>query len=209
MGVLSVGDGAKAEGDEVGDERVGVGARRDRRERPDERLAERADERRGGEVRVLGGQLAGGDAGAQDRREVLDVGPAEREALGLDGRIDRLREQRPRLAAGTQRAAGEGLDRRAQGRRRTVAVGGDGRRPGRVDLALGDPAEDLGEELGLRGEVAVDGAGGDPGARGDRRDLRLPVAAAGDQLPRGGDDALAGGGTLCLRALGRPVRHRA
>jgi hypothetical protein len=59
MGGLPVGDGAQAEGDEVGDQRVGVAARGDRRERPDERLAQRAG-------------LAAGAQGAA--RERLDRG---------------------------------------------------------------------------------------------------------------------------------------
>ena len=64
MGLL--GDGAQAEGDEVGDERVGVDIVRDGGKGADERLAERADEGGGGELDVLGRQLAGGDAVAQD-----------------------------------------------------------------------------------------------------------------------------------------------
>ena len=55
--------------------------------------------------------------------------------------------------------------------------------------------------------MAVDGAGGDPGARGDRRDLRLAVAAVGDQRARGVDDPLARGGALGLGALGGAVGH--
>ena len=63
-------------------------------------------------------------------------------------------------------------------------------------------AEDLGEEVGLGGEVAVDGAGRDPGPLGDGRDRRLGVAAVGDQLTGGGDDALA---RRALRASVRSV----
>ena len=105
-----VGDGAQAEGDELGDEDVGVALRGDRREWPDERLAERADERGADEVRILVGKLAARDPVGEDRREVRGVGAAEDEALGLDGRVDRLGEQRPGLAAGSERAAGERLD---------------------------------------------------------------------------------------------------
>ena len=96
--------------------------------------------------------------------ERVAVGAAEDQALGLDGRVDRLGDQRPGEAAAAQGAAGEGLDRGGDplGRRgRRVGRRGDDR----VDLVLGGVAEDLGEQLGLGGEVAVDGAGGDPGPR--------------------------------------------
>jgi hypothetical protein len=69
---------------------------------------------------------------------------------------------------------------------------------------LGGLAKDLGEELGFGGEVAIDGAGGDVGLRGDRGDLRLGVAAAGDQPPGRGDDALADRRLACLGSLRRP-----
>src|SRR6185295_14267550 len=90
MGVLVVGDGAQAEDDELVDEDVGVALRGDGGERADERLAERTDERGAGEVRVLVGKLAARDPVGEDRGEVRRVGAAEHEALGLDGRIDRL-----------------------------------------------------------------------------------------------------------------------
>ena len=52
------------------------------------------------------------------------VGAAEREPLGLDGGVDGLGEQRPRLTAGAQGAAGEGLERGPQprGRRRAASA---------------------------------------------------------------------------------------
>ena len=82
-----------------------------------------------------GGQLAGGDAVAQDVGEAGGVGAAEDQALGLDGRVDRLGEQRPGQAAAAQRAAREGLDRGGEPRRRRAAgrLGGGARG---VDLAL-------------------------------------------------------------------------
>ena len=55
MGLL--GDGAQAEADEVGDERVRVDVVRDRRERADERLPRGADQGGGAELDVLGRQL--------------------------------------------------------------------------------------------------------------------------------------------------------
>ena len=76
-----------------------------------------------------------------------------------------------------------------------------------VDLALGGAPEDLGEEVGLGREVAVDGAGRHAGPRRYRGDLRLAVAAAGDEPVRRAHDALAGGRAAGLGALGRAVRH--
>jgi hypothetical protein len=156
------------------------------------------------------GQLAAGDPEAQDRGEVGGVGVAEDEPLGLDGGVDGLGEQRPGLTAGAQRAAGEGLDRGLEARGRGVlAVAGlFGGAPRGVHLPLRDGPEDLGEQLGLRREVAVDRAGRDPGPRGDRGDLRLPVAAVGDELAGGGDDSLTRRRALALGAGGRAVGHR-
>jgi hypothetical protein len=55
--------------------------------------------------------------------------------------------------------------------------------------------------------VAVDGAGGDARPGGHGGDLRLAVAAPGDQPVRGPHDPLAGGRAAGLGALGRAVRH--
>ena len=92
------------------------------------------------------------------RGEAARVGAAEGEALGLDGRVDGLGEQRPGQAPAAQRAAGERLDGGGEAVGRGVAgrVGGGARG---VDLVLGGAPEDLGEQLGLGREVAVDGAG--------------------------------------------------
>ena len=112
MGLL--GNGAQAEADEVGDERVGVDVvvrPIHPGQGPDERLAQRADQRGGAELDVLGGQLAGRHALAQDVLEAGGVGAAEGEPLDLDGGVDGLGEERPREAPATQGPAREGLDR--------------------------------------------------------------------------------------------------
>ena len=91
------------------------------------------------------------------------------QSLGLDGRVDRLGEQRPGQAAAAQRAPRE-LDAGGEPfEHRPVARGG--LRHG-VDLALRGAAEDLGEQVGLGRKVAVHGAGGDAGAPGDGGDRR-------------------------------------
>ena len=151
-------------------------------------------------------QLAGVDALAQDLGEAGGVGPAEGQALDLDGRIDGLGQQRPGQAPAAQRPPREGLHRGGEpaGGRAARRRGGGARG---IDLALRRAPEDLREELGLGREVAVHAAGGDPGARGDRGHLRLAVAAAGDQRVGGAHDPLAGGRAAGLGALGRAVRH--
>jgi hypothetical protein len=201
-----LGDGAQAEGDEVGDERIGVDVVRHGRQGTDQRLAQRADEGRGGELDVLAGQLAGVDALAQDLREAGGVGPAEGQALDLDGRIDGLGQQRPGQAPAAEGAPGEGVHRGGQplGRRAARRPGGGARG---IDLALRGAPEDLREELGLGREVVVHAAGGDPGARGHRRHLRLAIAPAGDQRMGGAHDPLAGGRAAGLGAVGRAIRH--
>ena len=101
--------------------------------------------------------------------EDVAVGAAELEALGLDARVDRLGEKRVGEPAAAQRAPGESLDGGGDPlvRRRPAPRLGDG--GDRVDLALRGLAEYLGEELGLGGEMAVDGPGGDPGRARRRR----------------------------------------
>ena len=72
---------------------------------------------------------------------------------------------------------------------------------------LGGVAKDFGEELGLGGEVAVDGPGGDAGLGRYGGDLGLGVAALGDQPAGGGDDPLPDRGLAGLGSLGRSVGH--
>jgi hypothetical protein len=183
MGISSRGaDRAQAEGDQLVDERrrsAGCG----RRGRADQRLADRADERRRAELAVLGRKLARGDAILQRRSEDVAEGPAEMQALRLDRRVDRLGQQRPGQPPSGQRAPCKDRDGGGDARRGGAGCGRRGGRDG-VDLALRRGAEDLGEELGLRREVAVDAARGDAGSPCDRRDRSLAVAATRDQLAR-------------------------
>ena len=158
----------------------GVPDRRGGGDGADERLPDRPDERRRAELRVLRRELAGLDPVRDHPGERVAVGPPEDEALGLDGADRPAPRSTPRRAAARAapaarrsrrpRDAGDG------GAARFAGGGGDG-----VDLVLGRLAEDLGEQVGLRREVAIDGAGGDPRPRGDRRDLGLGVPAPGDQ----------------------------
>src|SRR4051794_30054496 len=158
-GGLPVGDGAQAEGDEVGDERVGVGVRGDLRQRPDERFGKRADERGARELRVLRRQLAGVDAVGDDRGEVLGVGAAEAQALGLDGGGGGLGE-----AAAEERGEGRGGGAAEAGARGLGGgVGGRGERGvGRAAGLQRTAREGLdgGGEAGGRAGVGGGGGGG-------------------------------------------------
>ena len=131
---------------------------------------------------------------------------AEVKALGLDRRVDRLGEQRPGEPAAAKGAASEGLDpdRDALGGRSLNLLHGDAHC---VDLVLGGLAEDIREKIGLGGEVAVDGADGDPGAVGHGGDRRGDVAALGDQVAGGRRDGAAGLRPAGLGSLGAAIGH--
>ena len=204
MGLL--GDGAQAEGDEVGDERVGVDVVRDGRERADERLAQRADQGGGGELDVLGRAARRRRRPRAGRREAGGVGAAEGQALGLDGRIDGLGEQRPGQAPAAQRAAREGLDRGGE------PLGGRGRRPPRRPRAWRRPRAATRAGRPRRRARPWTGSGGTrcrsprrrrprprpPAPRGSRRG-RSARAAARDDRARG----WRRGGPRCARSGGR------
>ena len=68
-----------------------------------------------------------------------------------------------------------------------------------IELAAGDCRHQLGDQIGLGWEVAIDRAGGDTGARGDLRDLHRRHAAFGGDGARGIEDRLL--------ALGQPANH--
>ena len=159
-------------------------------------------------VAVKAGSCAGSSPRATPSaiggREDVGVGAAELQPLGLDGGIDGLGEQRPRQPPAMQRAAGEGVDGRDEPLLRGLAA----RLGDRIDLVLGGDPEDLGQQVGLRGEVAVDRAGGHARALGDRGDLRLAVAALRDQRQRGAHDLLARLRAAGLGALGGAIGHR-
>jgi hypothetical protein len=78
-----------------------------------------------------------------------------------------------------------------------------------VDLALGGAAEDLGEQVGLGGEVAVDAAGRHPGPARDGDHGGGRVAALGELVEGRVDDALAHLRGPRAGAVGRPVGHAA
>ena len=161
---------------------------------PDERLAAAADERGSGQLDVLFWQLAGGDPGPQRLGGQRAVALAIREPLGVDERIDRLSDQRPRQPGASERAGREGRQHgleaidvgRVVGHRR-------GRLPHRLHLAIADRAEQLDEQVLFGVEVAVQRPGRDTGALGDRGHRRGAVAALLDQLAGRAQEPLARG----------------
>ncbi len=162
-------DGVEGERDERGDERLVAGAGRQQ-----ERLLH-ARRRCAAAVTSgsSGGELAGLDALAQQAGEQLAPGALAGQALGLDGRVDGLGHQRV-----DQRRARPARGGRTPPRRRPSRSPHRprrGRRSRRSARARGSAAraEDLGEQLALGGEVAVDAAGGDAGAARDG-DARWP-----------------------------------
>jgi hypothetical protein len=111
------------------------------------------------------------------------------EPLGLDRGVDGLGEQGPGEPPALERPARPELDAGGE-------PFGHGRVAGRslghgVDLALRGAAEDLGEEVGLGREVAVDGARRHAGRGRHRGDLGFAVAAAGDERVRCSHDPFA------------------
>ena len=93
------------------------------------------------------------------------------------------------LAAGVEPGVGAGDERRE----RIVGRRDDGvdQSAGEVDL---DGLDHRGEQVGLVGELVVEGAARDTGGVGDAlgADLRVPVL--GEQRPGGGDQRGTGGG---------------
>ena len=152
------------------------------RQRTHHRLPDRPDQRRGGGVHVLGGELAGLDSIGDHLGHQVAIAVPEAKALDLDRRVDRLGEQRPGEPAAAEGAAGEGLD------------------PDRDPLG-GRPADPF-----QRCAHRV-GADGDPGAVRNRGDRRGDVAALRDQLAGARRDAGAGLGAAGLGSLGAAIGH--
>ena len=167
--------------DEARDRRARPGAL-GRRERPDQRFHEGADDAGCGHGGIERREGAAHDALAQyaleAARELRPIVQAHRLDLG----IDRLGDQGVGQPASAQRAAGEGADRRFQLLDRRAVGIGDRRHD--ADLARRDGGHDLGAQLGLRGPIAIDRAGRDAGLGGDGVDLGGRPAAVGHEIAR-------------------------
>src|SRR5262249_12208612 len=74
-------------------------------------------------------------------------------------------------------------------------------------VPLRDGPHDLGEEIGLGWEIAVDGSNRDLGQRGDGGDLSLPESAVGHELPGGPEDPRSVVRQSRLDSFSPPVGH--
>src|SRR5581483_5780574 len=135
------------------------------------------------------GKLAGRDALAEESRHAAAVAAAICEPLGVDERVDRLVDERPGEARVPERATRVGRDHGLEAA--DDRVGAARGRVHLVELVLAGGAKHLDEEIALRGEVAVERAGGDAGPLGDREDRRGGVAALLHHLARRADQARA------------------
>ena len=169
-GLLS-GNRSNTEVSQRGDQRLGVVRAGGGGERADHRLADRADERGGADLGVLRRQLAGVDAVARSRP------PSRRGRRGGRRGAPPRSRGRPARRAGPRRAAAPGGPAGRRPRRpprpsprHRPARAPRPRRAASTSCCEARP-EDLGEEVGLGGEVAVDRPGGDAGALGDSRHL--------------------------------------
>ena len=118
----------------------------------------------------------------------LPIGGARGVDLGLD-RLGNQREGQPPAGEGARRERGDG-----RGQRRKRAGRRLGRTLQRGEFPRGKSRHQCGDEIGLGGEIAIDRAGRDPGAGGDRRHLHRGHAAFGRRIAGGGQDRIAAGG---------------
>ena len=72
---------------------------------------------------------------------------------------------------------------------------------------LRERRDELGHQLGLGGEIAVDGAGRDAGALGHRRDLHRRDAAFRGERTRRRQDRVVPRGKLALDVVGAAIGH--
>ena len=149
--------------------------------------------------------MAAFDRGLDARLQFGGERLAEVEPHRVHLRIDRLAEHRPGQSPLGKRARGEGGDAGRQRRQRPRRGVAGGRHGGK--LAAGNGGDQLGDQIGLGREVAVDGAGGDTGARGDRGDLHRAHAALGGDGRRRGQDCLLPLGQTANHVLGAAIGH--
>src|SRR5689334_20157874 len=177
------------------------------RQGTDERLADRSDECGGGRLLVVKLELAALDTLPENLDEHVAIAAAEDEALGVDGGVDRLGEQRVGASGGGERTAREDLGGCGDALGGAAAVVAGDLLEG-LELAARRSPENLGKEVGLGREVAVRGAGGDAGTGCNALNRGRRVAAIGKLVERSAHDPLAHLGLSLLRPLGGPVGHR-
>ena len=133
--------------------------------RPDQAFEQRADHGRRRDRHILLGHMLVRDGDADAAGELGGDGLAEFEPRFVGLLVDRLGQHRPGEPPLAQQPRGERRER--GGKRRQRPGRGVGGAADRRELALGDDADQFGDEIGLGREIAIDGAGGDAGALGD------------------------------------------
>ena len=149
--------------------------------------------------------MAAADRGVDARLQFGGERLAVIEPHRVDLGIDRLGDHRP----------GEPRSRSARAAKVAIAAASADSGPGAAsaarriarDFALGDGGDQRGDQIGLGREIAIDRAGGDAGALGDRRDLHRRHAAFGGDRARGVDDRARGGGQPADDVVGAAIGH--
>ena len=179
-----------ADGGQVRRLQAGVAGRAGRwRERSDQGFGDGADQAGGDQVDLGDAEFAGAHALFEQVDEQLGIGFAEQQALLVHLRLHRLGDQREGQASAVPGASGELLQ--AGGQTGGRAAGptqdlGEG-----IDLHPAGIAEDLGGQLTLAAEMAIQAAGGDAGVFGQGLHGQAGEATFGDADMGAGEDVLA------------------
>ena len=178
-----------------------------RRQRPDQRFMQRAEQRGRGERGVLRRQMSGADRGVDPGGDLAGDLAAAGEPRRRDVDIDRLGQNAPGELALRQHMHGNRGD--GGGQRRGRPGRGIRRAADRGQFVARDLGDQFGNQIGLGGEIAVDGAGGDIGADRDRGDLHRGHAALGRGVPRRRQNGAAPRREPFYDLMGSPIDHGA
>ena len=149
--------------------------------------------------------MTAGERRGDARRKFRGQRSAKRQPHRIDIGVHRFGDGRESEAAVAQRAGGKCHDRCGERRQRTRRDSGGSAQ--RADLAVGDFSEQCGDQIGLAGEIAIDGSGRDAGARGNGRDLHRRHAAFARRRPRRADDRRMPGREPAGDILGAAIGH--
>ena len=143
---------------------------------------QRAEQRGGGKRRILRRQVAGAHCGVNPGGNLAGDFAAAGEPRHRDVDIDRFGQNAPGELALRQHMHGNGGD--GAGERRGRPWSCIRRAADRRQFVARDLGDQFGNQLGLGGEITIDGPGRDIGADRNRRDLHCRHAAVGRSVPR-------------------------